>query len=322
MPSATEAPRPFKPASPQPAGAADRVLQRIEWKVLRRLDGMLQGEYQSLFLGQGLDLAGIREYQPGDDVRMMDWNVTARTGQPHIREYHEDREITAWLLLDTSASVDFGTVRARKSDLAVDLAGAISRMLTRRGNRVGAIYFSSAIDRVLPPAAGRRQSLAIVDGLMRVGEPAMRGPTRLAEVLQRSALMVRQRSLIFIVSDFLADPGWEAPLKRLTQRHEVTAVWLRDPREEEIPDIGGVYFEDAETGEQIYVDTGSRRFRSSFEAVARRRREMLESTFARSGVDLLSLSTESDPVDELIHYAARRSHRMRGRPARVSGAQQ
>jgi uncharacterized protein (DUF58 family) len=322
MSTAANAPYPAGTSTLEAAGAADKILQRLEWKVLRRLDGLLQGEYQSLFLGHGLDLAGIREYQFGDDVRMMDWNVTARTGQPHVREYHEDRELTAWLLLDTSASVDFGTVRARKSDLAVDLAGAISRLLTRRGNRVGAIYFSSGIDRVIPPAAGRRQSLAIIDGLIRAREPAARGPTKLAEVLHRAALTIRRRSLVFLVSDFLASPGWEAPLHRLTQRHEVTAVWLRDPREEEIPNIGGVYFEDAETGEQIYVDTGSPRFRSSFESVARQRRQMLESTFSRHGVDLLSLSTERDPVDELVHFAARRSQRLRGRATNSSGALQ
>jgi uncharacterized protein (DUF58 family) len=313
-------PRPTISTSISTVGTADQVLQRIEWKVLRRLDGMLQGEYRSLFLGHGLDLAGIREYQFGDDVRMMDWNVTARTGQPHIREYHEDRELTAWLVLDTSASVDFGTVRARKSDLEIDLAGAISRLLTRHGNKVGAIFFSSGIDRVLPAAGGRRQSLAILDGLIRAGEPVKSGATRLTEVLERTALMVRRRSLIFIISDFFADPGWEAPLQRLTQRHEVIALWLRDPREEEIPDIGAVYFEDAETGDQIRADTGSRRFRSAFEAVARRRREMMESTFSRHGAELLSLSTESDPVDELVRYAVRRSNRTRARAAKTSGA--
>lgn len=299
---------------------ADAVLRRIEWKVVRPLDGLLQGDYQSLFLGHGLDLAGIREYQFGDDVRMMDWNVTARTGQAHVREYHEDREITAWLLLDTSASVDFGTARVRKNDLAVEFAGAVGRLLTRQGNSVGGIYFSAGVDGVLPPSGGRRQAATILDRLLRPDRPASQGTTRLAEVLDRAARIIRRRSVVFIVSDFLADPGWEPPLQRLSRRHDVTAVWLRDPREEEMPDVGSIYLEDAETGEQIYVDTNNRRFRSNFRALAEQRQKRLESTFARSGVDVISLRTDRDTLPDLVQFARRRTQRSRGRATKTSGA--
>ena len=296
---------------------AEAALNRIDWKIVRRLDGLLQGEHRSLFLGQGLDLAGIREYQFGDDVRMIDWNVTARTGQAHLREYHEDREITAWLVIDTSASVDFGTARVPKSGLAVEFAGAVTRLLTKQGNRVGAIFFSGGVDAVIPPRRGRQQALAILDKLLSADSPAPQGPTRLAEVLDRTAKIIRRRSLVFIISDFLADTTWEAPLRRLRQRHEVAAVWLRDPREEEMPDIGAIYLEDAETGEQIYVDTQSRRFRSNFRQLAQRRRALLESTFARHGVDCLSLQTDRDTLDDLVQFARRRSHRLARRATRT-----
>jgi uncharacterized protein (DUF58 family) len=290
--------------------SAEAALQRIDWKIVRRLDGLLQGEHQSLFTGHGLDLAGIREYQFGDDIRMMDWNVTARTGRAHLREYQEDREIAAWLVLDTSASVAFGTARVPKSGLEVEFAGALTRLLTRQGNRVGAIFFSGGVDAVIPPRRGRQQALAILDKLFSTESTAPHGLTRLAEVLDRAGKFIRRRSLVFIVSDFLADPTWEAPLQRLRQRHEVTAVWLRDPREEEMPDIGAIYFEDAETGEQIYVDTQSRRFRSNFRATAERRRALLESIFARHGVECLSLHTDRDTLADLVQFARGRPHRL------------
>jgi uncharacterized protein (DUF58 family) len=287
-------------------GQAERVLRRIEWQVVRRLDGLLQGEYRSLFIGAGMDLAGIREYEPGDDVRLIDWSVTARTDRVHVRTYHEDRDLTAWLLLDTSASVDFGTARMRKSDIVVDFAAAMARLLTLHGNRVGAILFSSGVDRVLPPRAGRAQALTIVDQLLRPARAPARGPTRLADVLGRAAEAIRRRSLVFVVSDFLSDPGWEKPLHRLAERNELTAVWLRDPREEEMPDAGPLILEDAETGEQLYVDTHDRRFRDRFQALAERRRATLSATFAREGVELLSLGTDGDVLRDLSQFALRR----------------
>lgn len=297
-----------------PGVDAERILHRLDWQIVRRLDGILQGEYRSLFTGQGLDLAEVREYQPGDDARLIDWNVTARTDVPHVRRYLEDREITAWLLLDTSASVDFGTARAHKRDLMVDFAGVIARLLTRQGNRVGAMLYSGAVDELLPARGGRRQALTLIHQLLRTDRRRSGGPTDLAAVLDRAAGSIRRRSLIFIVSDFITAPGWEASLRQLAQRHEVVAVWLRDPREEELPDIGPLVLEDSETGEQLLVDTHDRRFRARFHSLAEERRRRLAATFAGNGVDVLSLSTESEMLTEFVGFARRR-RQVRGRGA-------
>ena len=217
---------------------AERILNRLDWTVIRRLDGLLQGDYRSLFYGQGLDLAEVREYQPSDDVRYMDWNVTARMGEPYVRQYLEDREITAWLLLDLSASVDLHNLHARKREMVLDFAGSLARLLTRRGNRVGAILFSGNVDEVIPAGGGRRQALMLIHQLTRPDRKHTTGATDLGAVLDRAAQSIRRRSLVFVVSDFFAPPGWEHPLRRLANRHEVLAVWMRDPSEEDLPDLG------------------------------------------------------------------------------------
>jgi uncharacterized protein (DUF58 family) len=282
---------------------AESILRRVEWFVVRRLDGLLQGDYRSLFTGHGFDLAEVREYQPQDDIRYMDWNVTARMDTPYVRQYIEDREITAWLLLDLSPSVDFGTANARKRDLVIDFAAVLTRLLTRHGNRVGALFFSGGVDEVLPPAGGGNQALRLVHQLVRPDRVRSQGATDLAAVLDRAAQTLKRRSLVFIVSDFIAAPGWDAPLARLAQRHEVLAVWLRDPREEEIPMIGPLVLEDSETGEQVYVDTSDRGFQERFRALVDERRLGLERTFARHGIDALPLSTEGDLVQEIARFA-------------------
>lgn len=299
------APLSAPPRDTRPA-TAERILQRLDWHVVRRLDGLLQGDYRSLFYGHGLDLAEVRPYQPQDDVRYMDWNVTARLGEPYVRQYLEDREITGWLLLDLSGSVDFGTARARKRDLVVDFAGVMARLLTRHGNRVGALLYSGGVDEVIPARGGRRQALTIIHQLVRSDRRRSRGPTDLAGVLDRAAQSIRRRSLVFVVSDFIAPPGWEQPLRRLAQRHEVIAVWLHDPREEELPDVGPLILEDAETGEQLYIDTHDKKFRARFVALARERRERLARTFAHTGIDLLPLSTAGDVLGALARFALRR----------------
>ena len=204
---------------------AEALLRRLEWHVVRRLDGLLQGDYRSLFTGHGFDLAEVREYQAEDDVRYMDWNVTARMDHPYVRQYMEDREVTAWLLLDLSPSVEFGTARALKRDLLVDFTAVLSRLLTRHGNKVGAMLFSHAVDEVVPPRGGTLQTLRLLHQLVRPDRRSATGVTDLASILDRAAETLRRRSMVFIVSDFLAE-GWEAPLTRLAQRHEVIAVWL------------------------------------------------------------------------------------------------
>ena len=298
---------------------AEAVLTRVEWHVVRRLDGLLQGDYRSLFTGQGFDLAEVREDQPEDDVRYMDWNVTARMDQPYVRQYVEDRDITAWLLLDLSPSVDFGTTIALKRDLVIDFAGVMARVLTRHGNRVGALLFSGGVDEVLLPRGGHIQALRLIHQLIRSDAPRSGGTTNLALALDRAAETLKRRSLDYIVSDFITAPGWEMALSRLAERHEIIAVWLYDPREEEPPAIGPLILQDAETGEQVYVDTNDRGFRQRFEALVRERRQGLERTFARHGIDVLSLSTEGDLVREIARFAhLRRDIRRRGGSARAA----
>ena len=294
---------------------AERVLTRLEWHVVRPLDGILQGDYRSLFLGRGDDLADIRPYQPGDDVRAIDWSVTARLDEPHVRQYYEDRDITAWFLLDRSPSVDFGTARFRKRELLRDFAGAMARLLTRGGNRVGALLYSAGVDELLPARGGRRQALALIDRLGRPDRPRSAGATDLAAVLERAMQTVRRRSLVFVVSDFITGPGWEEALRRLARRHEVIAVWLRDPREEEMPDVGPLVLEDAETGEQILINTHDRAFRARCLSLAAERRRRLERTFARNGVDLLSLSTDADVLPALARFVLLRKQARRRSPA-------
>ena len=314
---------------------AESLLKRLDWHVVRRLDGLLQGDYRSLFAGHGFDLAEVREYQPEDDVRYMDWNVTARMGEPYVRQYIEDREITGWLLLDLSPSVDFGTANSRKSDLVVDFAGVISRLLTRHGNKVGAILFSNAVDEVLPARGGQVQTLRILHQLVREdaevggrsrttakGGPeaiAKGGVTDLKAILDRAGQTLRRRSLIFVVSDFISEAGWEEPLGRLAQRHEVLAVWLTDPREEDMPEIGPLVLEDAETGQQVYVDTRDAGFQRRFRALVQERRERIERTFARNGIDAMRLTTDGNMVKEIARFAHLRRETRRRAAGRATG---
>ena len=298
---------------------AETLLKRLDWHVVRRLDGMLQGDYRSLFAGHGYDLAEVREYQPEDDVRYMDWNVTARMGEPYVRQYIEDREITAWLLLDLSPSVDFGTANSRKSDLVIDFAGVISRLLTRHGNKVGAILFSNSVDEVLPARGGQMQTLRIIHQLVRPDRARHEGVTDLTHILDRAGQTLRRRSLVFVVSDFISEEGWETPLARLAQRHEVLAVWLTDPREEEIPPIGPLFLQDSETGQQVYVDTDDPGFQRRFTALVTERRERIERAFARHGVDALRLSTDGNMVQEIAHFAHLRRETRRRTTGRTGG---
>jgi uncharacterized protein (DUF58 family) len=291
--------------------APERLLQRLDWQVIRRLDGLLQGDYRSLFHGNGVDFADLREYQVGDDVRYIDWNVTARMDTPYVREYVEDREITAWFLLDLSPSVDFGTaeIDRLKRSVLVDFVTTLARLLTRHGNRVGAVFYGSRVERTIPARGGRVQVLRLINDLL--GQPRLPSApfTDLTPLLEAGHHAIKGRSLIFVISDFISTPGWEKPLNLLTQRHEVLAVRLFDRREVELPDVGPLIMEDAETGEQLYVDTHDKRFRQRFREAAERREATLRGAFRRSGVEAVSMSTDEDLVGAIVRMAKLRQRR-------------
>ena len=296
-------------STPTSAATPERILQRLDWQVIRRLDGLLQGDYRTLFYGYGVDFADLREYQPEDDIRYIDWNVTARMNTPYVRQYVEDREITAWFLLDLSPSIDFGTVNSLKRTVLTDFVATLARLLTRHGNRVGAMFYDSQLGRTIPARGGRDQVLILINYLMKQ-PPLPRAPfTNLTPLLEAGLNAIKRRSLVFIISDFISAPGWERPLHLLNRRHEVLAVHLWDPREIELPDIGPIIMEDAETGEQLYVDTHDKRFRQRFEKAGRLRETNLSETFKRAGVDFLPLSTRDDLVRAIIRFATLRKER-------------
>jgi uncharacterized protein (DUF58 family) len=291
-----------------PASTPERILQRLDWQVVRRLDGLLQGDYRSLFYGYGVDFADLREYQPEDDIRYIDWNVTARMDSPYVRQYAEDRDITAWFLLDLSPSMDFGALKNPKRTVLIDFVTTISRLLTRHGNRVGAIFYSMGVDRQIPARGGRLQVLRLLNDLLKQPRLPKSAFTDLKPMLRAGLNSIKRRSLVFIISDFICAPGWESTLSLLNQRHEVLAVHLWDPREVELPDIGPILMEDAETGEQLYVDTHDRKFRARYKVAGERRATHMAESFKHAGVDVLSLSTEEDMVRAIVRFASLRQH--------------
>jgi uncharacterized protein (DUF58 family) len=369
-------------------GEAERLLRRLDFTVIRRLDGMRQGDHVNVRYGPGLDLAELREYQPGDDVRALDWNVTARMGQPYVRRYHEDREITAWLVLDLTASLDFGSGLQSKRDLLIDIAGTLGRLLTARGDRVGGLLYTGSRpvadgpwslasagakapgvrlrrhewwgqqkrdERERRPAdvvtagQGRDHVLHLLQRVLATTArlpapnpartPRERAGTHLEVLLQQAFRTAGQRSLVIVLSDFLDDEeltageedalnplaehwyvnettrravrgrerlSWTRALAALAQRHEVVGVWVRDAREEALPDVGTVTFQDAETGEQLVVDTSQPALRAAYASLAERRRAAMERAFGQSGATLWTVNTAEPLVPALVRFLDQR----------------
>lgn len=302
-----------EPEAAAPAAArpdAERVLRRLEFTVLRRLDGVLQGNYLTLFRGFGLDLSDLREYRFGDDARTIDWNATARLQTPHVRQFNEDREVAAWFLVDLSGSVDFGRAAVTKRALAIDFVALVTRMLTRHGNRAGALLFGDRVETVLPARAGRMHVLHLIDQLHRAGRTRGAGaPTRLADLLEHGLRSIRRRSLVIVLSDFISEPGWAPALALLGQRHDLLAVRLYDPLEMALPDLGMVVMEDAETGRQLFVDTHDPGFRRRFERLALEREAALREALAAAGADCIELATDGDLAETLLRFARLRKRR-------------
>ena len=289
----------------------DAILRRLEWTVIRRLDGLLHGDYRTLFRGFGVDLADLREYEYHDDVRHIDWNVTARLQTPYVRVYNEERDITAWFVLDLSPSIDFGSQTVNKRAVATELVTVLARMLTRHGNRVGALFYGDSVDTMIPARSGRRQVLHILHKMLSRPEVAQSDATRLDELFRTAYEVIARRSLVFVVSDFISRPGWAKPLAQLARRHEVIAVRLYDHLEMDLPDLGLVVIQDSETGEQIHVDTGDRAFRKRFAAAAAKREAELRTAFRTAGIDALELATDDDLMDAILRFADLRKRRSR-----------
>jgi len=291
----------------------EEVLDRLDFTVLRRLDGQLQGDYRTVFRGGGIDFSDLRDYQPSDDIRHIDWNVTARMNSPFVRQYIEDRDATAWFLLDRSYSMAFGG-DPTKAQMLTDTVVAIARLMTNHGNRVGALLWNNGAQAVIAPRSGRNQVLRLAKEIMHPlapNGPDAALPTSLAGLGEAALATIRRRSLMFIVSDFISEPGWERPLSLLARRHEVVALRIVDPAETELPDAGVMVMQDAETGEQLFVDTSDPGFRERFTQAAARREEMIAACARQAAIDLHAIGTDDDLVRAIVEIARTRKQRLR-----------
>jgi uncharacterized protein (DUF58 family) len=287
------------------ATAPDRLLLRLEWRVLRRLDGRVQGAYRTPYRGSGLDFAGLRGYLESDDARHIDWNATARLDQPQVRQFTEDRELTVWLVLDRSASMTVGATGHGKQDVLAELALSLARLFGRGGNRVGALLHDGVTMRVVPPGTGRGHALRIGHEIDRTaGAPPAGVTTDFAVLLDAVAALARRRSLIIVVSDFIGTGDWDRPLLRLVHRHDVVALRIVDAADDDLPEAGLLLVEDAETGEQLLVDTGDPLFRSRLRAGVDERDAALTGRMRRAGVPLHRIDTDRDLVDALVEVVA------------------
>jgi uncharacterized protein (DUF58 family) len=290
----------------------DRLLRRLEWQVIRRLDGHLQGAYRTVFRGTGIDFDSLREYTAEDDVRHIDWNVTARLDEPYVRQYTEDRDLTAWLVLDQSASMRFGGAEQDKDSVLTELAVCLARLFTFGGNRVGAVLYDNRIQRVIPARTGRNHVLYLTHEITKRPPARPDGSTTdLDAMLRLAATTARRRSLVFVVSDFIGELDWEPALTRLGQRHEVVAIRVVDPMELDLPDLGLVLLEDAETGEQLFADTSDPLFQRRLRAEVEAREFAVNASMRRAGVTPQRISTDQDVGDALVEMVRGSKRRRR-----------
>jgi uncharacterized protein (DUF58 family) len=298
--------RAVTPERPGPGPMPEGLLRALDITIGRRMEGLLAGDYRSTLYGEGTELAQVRPYIAGDDVRRIDWNVTARTGEPHVRVQLAERVLVTWLVLDTSASMQFGTADRRKADVAEGAALAIGHIATRRGNRLGIVTFGDANPRGLPARQGRMGLVGLLTALRDELPPERLGATSLGEALARTGALARQHSLVVVVSDFRGPRDWRRPLLELAGRHDVLALEIRDPREEELPNVGALWLVDPETGRLLRVDTRSRRLRERFVAAASEERSEIARELASLGVRHHLLSTSGDWLRSLAVFLRRR----------------
>ncbi|NBW77716.1 MAG: DUF58 domain-containing protein [Betaproteobacteria bacterium] len=293
--------------------SAEALLQHLEWTVIRRLDGLLQGNHRTLFRGSGLELADLREYQAQDDVRHIDWNVTARMQTPFVREHQEDREINAWFLLDLSGSMDFGSSDVTKRNVMLRFVSVMAKLLMNRGNRIGALVLNPTEPegfKYIPARMHRRHLLHLLHVLETSTVSQQPHQTRLTDWLRKANDLFKRRSSVFVVSDFMGAFNWTTELSALGQRHDTVAVRLFDPAEVSLPNAGLVLLQDSETSEQLLLDTANQRFRTLYAQAVEKREQQLADSFAYAGVDALELSTDEDLASALIRFSELRKRRV------------
>jgi uncharacterized protein (DUF58 family) len=297
------------PDRPGPGPTPEALLRALELTLRRRVQGLLEGDHRALGQGGGVELAQVRPYQPGDDVRRIDWNVTARTGETHVRIHVAERELVSWLLLDVSPSMTFGTADRRKADVAEGVGLVLGHLSTRRANRLGVIGFGGRTPLIRPPRQGRLGLLGLLAALRQEPEPDGGGATSLGRSLTIVGHLAKSRALMAIVSDFRGPRDWRQPMLRLAERHDLIAIEIRDPREQELPDVGELWLVDPETGRQLRVDTGQRKLRERFARAAGEERQELAAQLRQAGADHVVLSTSGDWLRTLADFLRRRTHR-------------
>jgi uncharacterized protein (DUF58 family) len=293
--------------------SAEALLQQLEWTVLRRLDGLLQGDHKTLFRGAGLELADLREYQTHDDVRHIDWNVTARMQTPYVREHQEDREISAWFLLDLTGSMDFASAAKSKRDLMLSFVAIMAKLLMQRGNRIGALILSpteAAGFKYIPARMGRRHLLHVLHTAQTTGDSKAPHQTDLNQWLARANGLLKRRSCVFVVSDFMGEFNWAQQMSHLGRRHDTVAARLYDPVEMQLPNAGLMTLQDSESSEQLLLDTANPKFRKRYAQLVEEREMQLQTTFSQSGVDALELSTNEDIAAALLRFSELRKRRL------------
>ncbi|MGH9165428.1 MAG: DUF58 domain-containing protein [Acidimicrobiales bacterium] len=290
------------------ATGSESVVRQLELAVSRRLDGLLQGDHQGLVPGAGSEPAGGRLYEAGDDVRRMDWNLTARSGAPHVRTTVAERELETWIVVDGSASLDFGTARCQKRDLVLAAAAAFGFLTTGDGNRIAALEFGPGGIVIRPPRSGRQSVLALLHGLER-RPPAEAGTASLADALRRLRLTARRRGLVVVLSDLVDGSAWERELRAVATRHDVVVVEVRDPREDELPAVGLLSLVDPETGRRLEVQSSNPRLRARFAETATARRAEMARSVRAAGAGHLVLSTDRDWLLDIVRYVVARRRR-------------
>jgi uncharacterized protein (DUF58 family) len=296
------APAPVLPTAQEQSLQIRSLVHRLTWTVLRPIASRHGGNEPSRLRGAGIEFAEIREYQPGDDVRQIDWKITARTGTTHVREAFAERGLDVWLVLDLSPSIHWGTAKASKLERAKEFVTAASLLLGKQGNRIGAILFADRVLKVIPPAGGRNHLQILLHHITTTANQTGNGATDFVSALSRLQIATRRKSLVLVISDFLVADGWQNKLGTLAQKHEVVAVHLRDPREDDLPDIGIITLEDPETGRQMVINTHDRKLRERFKVASRQQQENLKQQLSTCSVAQLNLTTDEDLLPALVRF--------------------